>query len=374
MVFKFMYIGKNYEGLVIQNHTHKTVEHFLFSALKKASLIESVEKANYSRCGRTDAGVSATGNVFNLNVRYKEKEEMDYLKILNNILPKDIIIWAKAEVDTSFDSRFSCLYREYKYYFLRKNMNVNLIKQAAEKLEGTHNFKNFCKIDKSDHNYLTKNYERRIYEFQVDKYEKFIFPYNNQYKRSLSNETNKIEHESYFDMFQVTIKGSAFLWHQVRCMMGILFLIGNRLEDISIIDEMFNVNSGKVFNYEIASDFPLILYNCEFEGIEFKTSLQNSAENYFKLVDFHEQNLIQMYMSSFSFDYLNNLIRTSTEIFNLFNKDADDFYMKNCNFNQAQLSLDANQALDMIGVFEGKYRKKRNYTKLLNQKINRAKK
>jgi tRNA pseudouridine38/39 synthase len=123
-------------------------------------LVESIEKSNYSRCGRTDAGVSATGNVFNLNLRYKENENMDYLKIINNILPKDIIIWAKADVEKSFDSRFCCLYREYKYFFLKKNMNIELIKKAAAKLQGCHNFKNFCKIDKSNLNYLNKNYRK----------------------------------------------------------------------------------------------------------------------------------------------------------------------------------------------------------------------
>ena len=32
------------------------------------------------------------------------------------------------------------------------------------------------------------------------------------------------------DMCEITICGMAFLWHQVRCMVSILFLIGLRLE------------------------------------------------------------------------------------------------------------------------------------------------
>ena len=81
-------------------------------------------------------------------------------------------------------------------------------------------------------------------------------------------------------MCVVTIKGSAFLWHMVRCMMSIIFSIGKGSEDLSIIDEMYKTDSGKVFHYELASDLPLILSNCEYEGIEFKTNMNNCANNY----------------------------------------------------------------------------------------------
>jgi tRNA pseudouridine38/39 synthase len=107
MAFKFMYVGKNYEGLVVQNHTKNTVEENIINSMKKANLIEDLESCNYSRCGRTDAGVSSTGNVFSVNLRYKPG--MDYVKIINNILPDDILITSSAEVDESFDARFSCL-------------------------------------------------------------------------------------------------------------------------------------------------------------------------------------------------------------------------------------------------------------------------
>src|SRR5687768_4044100 len=39
MAFKFMYLGKNYDGLVIQKDTKNTIEEHIFLALKKASLI-----------------------------------------------------------------------------------------------------------------------------------------------------------------------------------------------------------------------------------------------------------------------------------------------------------------------------------------------
>src|SRR5690606_6681012 len=145
--FKFMYYGKNYDGLVIQKDTKNTIEDHIFTALKRAKLIENENTCNFARCGRTDAGVSSVGNVFSLEIRYKEG--IDYIKILNNLLPKDIIIIGQCEVDDSFDARFSCLYREYKYFFTKNNMSIELMKQACRKLKGLYNFKNFCKIDKS---------------------------------------------------------------------------------------------------------------------------------------------------------------------------------------------------------------------------------
>ena len=41
----------------------ETVEKHVFAALQKVKLIEDRTKCNYSRCGRTDTGVSAFGQV-----------------------------------------------------------------------------------------------------------------------------------------------------------------------------------------------------------------------------------------------------------------------------------------------------------------------
>ena len=320
MAFKFMYNGKNYEGLVLQSHTNNTVESHIFNALKKASLIEDISKIennNYTRCGRTDAGVSSTGNVFSIELRYKPN--LDYIKIINNLLPDDIMITGSSEVDDSFDARFSCLYREYKYFFMRSNMNVEKMKLGCRKLEGVHNFKNFCKIDKSDPNFSTKNYERRIFEFYIEKCDNFLFP-----SSSFSNFDNP-----YFEMFSVTIKGSAFLWHQVRCMMGILFLIGKGLEDLDVIDQMFNVNSNKIFNYEIASETPLVLSDCQFEGVTFTNTIENLSDNFFSIGKIYEQNLTQIAINSFFYRNVTSLIKPMIK-----HEEDNLSYDKNRNFTE----------------------------------------
>lgn len=60
--------------------------------------------------------MSALGNVFSLFIR-EIKDSADYCLKLNRVLPLDIRILKYAMVDVDFDSRFSCIYREYKYLF-----------------------------------------------------------------------------------------------------------------------------------------------------------------------------------------------------------------------------------------------------------------
>ena len=336
MAFKFMYIGEKYDGLVIQSTTKNTIEEKIFSALKKANFLENksteelISSSNYSRCGRTDKGVSSTGNIFSLNIRYNEN--YNYTKILNNLLPNDINILNNIIVDDSFDARFSCLYREYKYFFIKENLNIDIMKKACELLKGVHNFKKFCKIDKSDENWENKNYERRIYEIDIKKVDEINF--------------NLFNNEEYYSCYYCIIKGSAFLWHQVRCIMSILFLIGNEQEEISIINEMLNVplNNNKEFFYNLADEKNLVLTDCVFEFYNFQSNNEeNSCESYFKLEKLYKNNLINNMINLHSIKILIN---------------NNNVFFKEINFNNIFKKIN-NQ------------RKIKKYTKILNIKKNR---
>lgn len=37
--------------------------------------------------------------------------------------------------------------RVYRYYFLRREYDVDILRQAVKLLEGEHDFRNFCRID-----------------------------------------------------------------------------------------------------------------------------------------------------------------------------------------------------------------------------------
>lgn len=151
--------------------------------------------------------------------------------MLNHVLPKDIRMISYAIVSEHFDARFSCIYREYKYFFCQKNMDIDRIKQACKKLIGLHDFRNFCKRDESfkvskenedDEEEGQQNFMRRVFNFSVEPV------HINQTNLQLS-------------MWMCVIRGSAFLWHQVRCMMAVLFIIGRGLDDDSVIDLLFDI-------------------------------------------------------------------------------------------------------------------------------------
>lgn len=356
MAFKFMYIGKHYDGLVIQSSTQNTIEEILFNSLKKCKFLdpskkndELISSSNYSRCGRTDKGVNSSGNVFALNLRYNPK--YDYVKALNSLLPEDIFILSSCIVDDSFDARFSCLYREYKYYFLKKNLNILKMQKASNLLCGYHNFKNFCKIDKSDENWEEKNYERRIFEIKIERISdtEFIYPFNID-KNIINNE--------YYQAYVCIIKGSAFLWHQVRCIMQILFLIGDELEEIDLINEMLNVKSKYEFKYGLADDSNLILSDCVFEFINFSNDVNNNnCELYSKLEKIYMNNLMQCIINTHFFNII-------------FKNNFGNYFNKEKNENNKDKELNT---YSIIFKTANENRRKSKYTKLLQTKTNREK-
>ena len=69
IAIKMAYLGWDFHGFASQDSTENTIETHFFAALSKACLIETRADCNYSRCGRTDKGVSAFSQVVSLDVR-----------------------------------------------------------------------------------------------------------------------------------------------------------------------------------------------------------------------------------------------------------------------------------------------------------------
>lgn len=42
-------------------------------------------------------------------------------------------------------------------------------------------------------------------------------------------------------MYQLIIKGKSFLWHQIRCIVAVLFLIGGKRESPEIVQDLLDV-------------------------------------------------------------------------------------------------------------------------------------
>ena len=169
---------------------------------------------------------------------------------LNHCLPPDIRMLAYAQVPPQFDSRFSCIYREYKYFFHADDLEIALVKKCARDFLGLHDFRNFCKKDPGmgfNDDDDEQNFLRRIYQFEI-------------------LDVGDSVH-------MAVIKGSAFLWHQVRCMMSCLFMIGRHQESPDIIKDLLDVEMIRERpNYDIADGANLILSDCGFEGIDWQNS------------------------------------------------------------------------------------------------------
>ncbi|KAK3426155.1 hypothetical protein EUGRSUZ_F02671 [Eucalyptus grandis] len=266
VALRLMYFGQRFYGFASEAQLDPTVESEIFKALEKTKLlVGDKKKSQYSRCGRTDKGVSSFGQVISLflrsNLRPKNTDdannwglsidrdvlnaEIDYVRVLNRVLPKDIRVTGWCPVPIDFSARFSCMSREYKYFFWRDNLDIRAMESAGQKFVGDHDFRNFCKMDA----FNVHNYKRHITSFEVSSCD----------KRLESNE-----------LWYFKIKGSAFLWHQVRCMVAVMFMVGQGLESPDVMDALLDTDgTPRKPQYTMAPEMPLVLQSCEFEGVRF---------------------------------------------------------------------------------------------------------
>lgn len=360
VALKLAYLGKNYNGFEYQpTGVMSTIEEELWKALVKACLIfPDPERPNevdwncceYSKCGRTDRGVSAFGQVVALRVRSNKSvkgrrkpeaaaagqtsmgdvqtsgtpaaeeakkegeeevddddddtllpvdQEIQYCRVLNRILPPDIKVYAwSPRPPPDFSARFSCRERQYRYFFtqpafaplpdfLEENkssssssrkgnaqsassssgrpkdgwLDIDAMRKAAKMFEGLHDFRNFCKVDPSKQ---ITNFVRRIFEsdiVEVDGINTAVPYLDNPQFRDGAAEAGVAHPKVYY----FHVRGSAFLWHQIRCMVAILFLVGQGLEVPAVVADLLDPERNpRRPNYVLAEDRPLVLWDCMF--------------------------------------------------------------------------------------------------------------
>lgn len=69
-----------------------------------------------------------------------------------------------------------------------------------------------------------------------------------------------------FDQYYIRIKSNAFLWHQIRCIVTILFQIGKGVDDESIIDDLLDIEKFKSRpGYPYADPRYLTLTDCVYD-------------------------------------------------------------------------------------------------------------
>lgn len=81
------------------------------------------------------------------------------------------------------------------------------MQEASLRFRGEHDFRNFCKSTPE-----VVNYTRTVERIE-------ILPFRSHHEdRSL-------------DLMQLVVRGTAFLYHQIRCMVAVLLLVGSGREE-----------------------------------------------------------------------------------------------------------------------------------------------
>lgn len=94
------------------------------------------------------------------------------------------------------------------------------MKEACTHLEGIHDFRNLCKMDVANG---VVSFIREIRSAKIHSASKSLI-------------------DPSYDMFYMELVGSAYLWHQVRCIMAILMLVGQKLEEPNVVAELLDVD------------------------------------------------------------------------------------------------------------------------------------
>ena len=222
-------------------------------------------------------------------------DEIDYPAVLNRALPRDIRILGWTYVPPAFSARFDCDYRHYKYFFTDWNgLDVRAMNEAASMFVGEHDFRNFCKMDARN----VHNYRRRIDSCRVvvngpdggfvrvgamglgggggggahegggkegdeEKTGEAAQPATSP--RNTAGEPPGVAH--------IEVVGTAFLWHQVRCIASVLFLVGLGREPPGVVAHMLDLaRCPRKPQYEMAPEEPLLLWRCGFKDVSFRLS------------------------------------------------------------------------------------------------------
>ncbi len=204
-VMTVAYDGTAYCGWQKQGNAENSIQGKIEAVLSRMC----GEPVSVQGSGRTDAGVHAKGQVASFKC-ITEKSPSEIAGYLNSYLPKDIAVTSLSEADERFHARLSAkrktyLYRinisgisnvfERKYiYDLKRELDIEKMKIAAEKLLGKHDFKAFSSVKRTK-----KSTVREIYDIAVE---------------DMGGEVD------------VTITSNGFLYNMVRIIVGTLIEVG----------------------------------------------------------------------------------------------------------------------------------------------------
>ncbi len=204
LAFKIQYKGTNYSGFQSQKNANSIQAEIL-----KAFENISVKDIQMNFSGRTDKGVHALGQIFDVTVS-QDRSDMQWISGLNSNLPPDIAIVNIDRVKDSFHSRFDAIDRTYSYlifnsrsrnvlfddfyFWEQENLDIEKMIKQSKYLIGKHDFSSFRSSSCG-----SKNPIRNIKKIKIKK---------------LGN------------IIEIKIIANAFLQNMVRILVGTLLDIG----------------------------------------------------------------------------------------------------------------------------------------------------
>jgi tRNA pseudouridine38-40 synthase len=221
------YDGADFSGWQVQPDA-TTVQGTLASAIGRIT----GEKVLPQGSGRTDAGVHALAQVMTF-VTESTVPTGNFVKALNDILPASVRVLEVEEAPPEFHARHSARAKTYRYRIYRESicppflaryvwhfpyrLAENEIEQAAKLVVGEHDFTSFAAVDP----------ERGSEDAAVSNVRKIF----------------SSSWERFGEELVYTVRGSGFLHHMVRNLVGTFILVGKgtlNVEDISRILEARN--------------------------------------------------------------------------------------------------------------------------------------
>ena len=224
------YDGYDYYGYQAQKHESRTIQNTIEEALKKMFKKDIIIYAS----GRTDRKVHALGQVFHFDYDNNITQEA-ILKGLNSFLPSDIKILKVNKVRDDFHARYDVKKKQYLYIienskiinpfysryvtYIKEEINIERLKQAATYFIGHHDFKNFTTNNEKE----IANFEKDIYKIKITKNKQTI---------------------------KILFEGSGFLRYMVRMIVGALIVVATEKKDFNYIKKLIDLQSIEKCSYK----------------------------------------------------------------------------------------------------------------------------
>ena len=249
------YDGSDFSGWQVQPQA-LTVQGTLASAIGRIT----GEKVLPQGSGRTDAGVHALAQVVTF-VTESSVPATNFVKALNDILPGSVRVLEVTEVPPEFHARHSSRAKTYRYRIYRGAicppflaryvwhfpfpLDEQAIVRAATLVEGEHDFTSFAAVDPERGMEKSANHGEQsspsLAAVSLSQKKPDVSSVSNV-RRIFSSQWERQGEE-----FVYTIRGSGFLHHMVRNLVGTFILVGKRTlqaEDLTRILEARNRSAG----------------------------------------------------------------------------------------------------------------------------------